>query len=385
MRRSDSPESTSPVRAVVCLHVPDSVFGAVRMGYGRLQARMAAAGHSLEILTPERFPWVSRPHPRVAVVLYPLAVAWYLWRRRSAYDIALFHSYAGWVFHLAKGRTRTMTVFHGIETLQFQALDADHRAQGRRLSWRFRVTHGWLMDRWLAWSSRRSDWVTCLNSEEQRFLLDRGWATESRLSLLRHGVPDGFFVDDRVYAPQATRILFVSQWVERKGLRFLVSAFTELARRRPDVQLWCVGTRNGDERVLADFPEDVRSRVTNVPTITQDEVTGWYQRADLFVHTAINEAYGRAIAEAMAGGLPIVCTPVGVARELLRDGESVLTVPIGEPEAVVAAIERLADDQALRTRLGRGARAAAATLRASSRDNQMFELIVATARRRSDR
>ena len=355
------------------------------MGYGRLQARMAAVGHSLEILTPERFPWVSRPHPRVAVVLYPIAVAWYLWCRRDAYDIALFHSYAGWVFHLAKRRMRTVTVFHGIETLQFQALDADHRAQGRRLSWRFRVTHGWLMDRWLAWSCRRSDWVTCLNSEEQRFLLDRGWAAEARLSLLRHGVPDAFFVADRTYAPQATRILFVSQWVERKGLRFVVSAFTQLARRRPDLQLWCVGTRNGDDQVLAAFPEDVRSRVTNVPTITQDELAEWYQRADLFLHTAINEAYGRAIAEAMAGGLPIVCTPVGVARDLLRDGESMRMVPIGDHEAIVAAIEALADDQDLRARLGRAARAAASTLGASSRDNQVVELIVATARRRSDR
>jgi glycosyltransferase involved in cell wall biosynthesis len=103
------------------------------------------------------------------------------------------------------------------------------------------------------------------------------------------------------------------------------------------------------------------------------------READLFLHLATSEAYGRAIAEAMAGALPIICTPVGVARDLLRDGESVLTVPLTDAAAAGRAILRLAGDPVLRERLGRGAQAAAATLRAADRDAAMADVIVTLA------
>ncbi len=61
--------------------------------------------------------------------------------------------------------------------------------------------------------------------------------------------------------------------------------------------------------------------------------------------------------DALATGAPIVTADTAAARELLRDGESALLVPPADPEALAAAVVRLAADEELRTSLGRNGRA----------------------------
>ena len=64
----------------------------------------------------------------------------------------------------------------------------------------------------------------------------------------------------------------------------------------------------------------------------------------------------------MHQGRPVIATDaVGAVRGgLVRDGETGLVVPAGDPTALRVAIPRVLDDQPLRTRLGTAARAAVA-------------------------
>jgi glycosyltransferase involved in cell wall biosynthesis len=62
--------------------------------------------------------------------------------------------------------------------------------------------------------------------------------------------------------------------------------------------------------------------------------------------------------QAMAAGRPVVTADTPAVRELLEDGRSALLVPAGDPDALAAALARLAADGALRERLGAAARAA---------------------------
>jgi len=345
------------------------------MGYGRLAELAAAEGDTLDVVTPERFPITSRLPARVHVLFLPLAAAFWLWRRRTQYQVALFHSYAGWVFNLLPRRPPTVTSFHGVEPLEFVELEREHRAQRKRLSLRYRLVHGWMMRKVLRASCRRSARVLCLNTEEREYLLGHGWTTPDRLLIVHHGVPPFFFVDDRVYAPRATRLLFVSQWIPRKGIRYLAQAFTTLARAHPDLQLVCCGTLVSEEGVTHDFPEDVRSRVIVRPTLTQRDLAGDNRDADIFVHVALNEAFGNAIAEAMASALPIVATRVGVALDVLENDRGVLFVPKYDASAIVTAVERLLDDAALRRSLGCTARLAAERLQAVDRDTIVLDVL----------
>jgi glycosyltransferase involved in cell wall biosynthesis len=80
-------------------------------------------------------------------------------------------------------------------------------------------------------------------------------------------------------------------------------------------------------------------------------------RAEVFVLPSRYEGFPNGLVEAMALGLPCVATrcPTG-PEEILTDGADGLLVPVEDPGALAAAIERLLGDPALRERLGRAAR-----------------------------
>ncbi|MBW8727282.1 MAG: glycosyltransferase family 4 protein [Inquilinus limosus] len=83
--------------------------------------------------------------------------------------------------------------------------------------------------------------------------------------------------------------------------------------------------------------------------------------ADLFVWPAINEAFGMALLEAQAAGLPAVAGAAGGegggVAEILRQGETGLLVPPGDAVAFAAAVATLLVDPARRRAMGEAARA----------------------------
>jgi len=75
-----------------------------------------------------------------------------------------------------------------------------------------------------------------------------------------------------------------------------------------------------------------------------------YASVDVFLLPSLYEGYGMVLAEAMARGLPIVCTTGGAAAETAPDAAAI-KVPPGDQSALTAAIRRLLDEPALRRRL----------------------------------
>jgi colanic acid/amylovoran biosynthesis glycosyltransferase len=60
--------------------------------------------------------------------------------------------------------------------------------------------------------------------------------------------------------------------------------------------------------------------------------------------------------EAMSSGVPVVASAISGIPELVEDGIGGLLVPPGDAAAIRDALRRLADDPALRARLGAAAR-----------------------------
>ena len=81
-----------------------------------------------------------------------------------------------------------------------------------------------------------------------------------------------------------------------------------------------------------------------------------YDACDMFVWPAINEAYGMALLEAQAAGLPLVAGDEGGVRDVVRDGITGLLVDSSKPEIFAAAVRRLLDDATQRKRFGSRAR-----------------------------
>ena len=92
----------------------------------------------------------------------------------------------------------------------------------------------------------------------------------------------------------------------------------------------------------------------------RDDVGAELSALDVLVHASTTpEPFGQVIVEGMAAGLPVIAAAAGGPLEIIRDGEDGLLTPPGDVDALASALRRLADDPALRQRLGEAARAAA--------------------------
>jgi rhamnosyl/mannosyltransferase len=104
--------------------------------------------------------------------------------------------------------------------------------------------------------------------------------------------------------------------------------------------------------------------VTFLAPQSDAELAAWYHAADVFVLPSVarSEAFGLVQIEAQAAGTPVVSTRLttGVPYANL-DGETGLTVAVGDQRELAAAIRRLLEDDELRVRLGQQAKRRATT------------------------
>ena len=345
------------MRAAVVIHTPRSPHSAIVIGYQSLARTLAARGHALEILGPADL-GADRVSARLLPLVLPLLARQRLRQRRDL-DVVIFHSYAGWMCTRA---VRSVVDFHGFEPLYYEAHAAEARRAGRPLSRRYAFMYGTVVPWMLRRSCRRAALVTCLNSVERDALIARGYAPASRVWLRHFGAPS-HYPAPHLYRDRATVIVAVMQWLETKGTRYLVDAFATLARRHPDLRLRVAGALRSEDAVRADFPADVRARVAVQPVFNRGDQAAILGAGDIFLHTSIYEGIGLAILEAMSSGIPVVTTRTGVAIDYLEDGREGVIVPVGDPAAVVAAIEPLLDNRDRRAAIGTAGRRRAEAIR----------------------
>ncbi len=333
--------------------------------YTVLAKELMRQGHQVAIVTPQDFPWARRTAGRWTPLVYPSVVARWVRRHAAECDLAVFHSYAGWraVSSAAARKVATVIAFHGLEPMYHEEIVKEHAPIGG-VSWRYRFLQERLMPMFLQRACKAATAITCLNTAERDWLIQSGWASSHHIAVVSHGVGPTFFVTERRTRPVRT-LLFVGQWLGMKGVTSLRDAFEILAARHPELRLTCAGTLAGEGDVLSAFSESVRSRVTVLPRVDQPALAAVYRDADAFVFPSSYEGFGLAIVEAMASHLPIVVTPVGVAADALKDGDSALFVPRRDPHAIVRAVERIIEHDAVRSRIADGAAVAARQYRES--------------------
>ena len=168
-------------------------------------------------------------------------------------------------------------------------------------------------------------------------------------------------------APRATgtgspvQLLAVGAVVPRKAYDLLVRALSPLADR--DWRLTIAGPADRSAEALAALRAALLEgglghRVTLLGAVDQQRLAELYAKADIFVMSSLYEGYGMVLGEAMARGLPIVCTTGGAAAETAPD-TAAIKVPPGDQAALTAAIGRLIDEPDLRARMADAAWAAA--------------------------
>ena len=96
-------------------------------------------------------------------------------------------------------------------------------------------------------------------------------------------------------------------------------------------------------------------RVAFLGQVAEMDLMAAFYAADLFVLPSTNraETWGAVQIEAMACGLPVVCTELGTGTSYVnQDGVTGIVVPPRDPDALAGAVCRLLADKALRRQMG---------------------------------
>jgi teichuronic acid biosynthesis glycosyltransferase TuaC len=155
------------------------------------------------------------------------------------------------------------------------------------------------------------------------------------------------------------RLVTVGHLVARKRHSDVLRALWLLRDSHPDVRWVVVG--DGPERApLGRLARELglADRVELRGQLTPEQALEAAWDASLFVLPSIDEAFGVAYIEAMAGGVPAIgCIGEAGPEEITAAGDGMRLVPPGDPEALAAELRALLDEPRWRRELGAAARA----------------------------
>jgi len=142
--------------------------------------------------------------------------------------------------------------------------------------------------------------------------------------------------------------------VKAQSYRLLAQALDELRDRT--WQLLIIGDGPARGEIEAAFGGFGAGRVVFGGMVSTADLAACYAASDLFVWPALREAYGLAMLEAQAAGLPVVAGREGGVPEVVRDGESGILTSPRDPTALSRAVGLLLDQPERRRFMSQAAR-----------------------------
>lgn len=164
---------------------------------------------------------------------------------------------------------------------------------------------------------------------------------------LKEGLPEPFAGERR------KEIVNFCRLNRQKNIPLLIGAFGRLLKEHPDYTLRIYGRGEEKEALIA----RTKSEGLENSVIFEDFAPDVHERirdAAMYVCSSDFEGLSNSMLEAMAIGLPCVCTDCagGGARMMIRHGENGLLTPIGDETALYEAMKKFVDDPAYAARLG---------------------------------
>jgi glycosyltransferase involved in cell wall biosynthesis len=153
----------------------------------------------------------------------------------------------------------------------------------------------------------------------------------------------------------------VGRLVWEKGYREILFASRALRHRFPNLHFVIIGPSDDDKSdglTTADRLAAMRDGNVTFAGM-RDDVDECYTAFDLYALASYREGFPRSAMEAAAMGLPVVATDIRGCRQVVDDGSNGFLVAVKDGPALAGAIEKLAADADLRTRMGDAGRAKA--------------------------
>jgi phosphatidylinositol alpha-mannosyltransferase len=153
---------------------------------------------------------------------------------------------------------------------------------------------------------------------------------------------------------------FVGRYTERrKGFPVLLDAFVRLARERPGLRLLVAG-KGDPEEALEEYGKiepEIAERIVFLGMVPEQEKARMLRSIDIYVAPNTGgESFGMILTEAMAAGAPVVASDLDAFRRVLDGGRAGELFPVGDGQALAAALSSLLDAPLERAGLAERAR-----------------------------
>lgn len=201
--------------------------------------------------------------------------------------------------------------------------------------------------------------VHCVSAAIKSEAEGYGLAPEKAM-IIRPAVDPGYFFPaaDKRTSGNVLNILSVGNlhWV--KGYEYALLAIRKVIEMGTSVQYQIIGDGEAYQNLLFTIHDlGLQKEVCLLGKLSPEQVREKMQSADIFLLSSLSEGISNAVLEAMSCGLPVVTTDCGGMREAVSDGVEGFVVPVRDSNAMADSILKLAEDQALRDRMGFSARA----------------------------
>ncbi len=246
----------------------------------------------------------------------------------------------------AKGYGQVTIVDHG----------SLHQRTERRLMEEEGRLHGLSLDSSLApeWIIEKEDLefhaadrVMVLSDAASRSLVEEGIGA-GKIFVNPCGVDLSRFTPPEKKADDVFRIIYCGNISPRKGVHYLLQAFSELNLDHAEMCLIGSAPTPSFSRLLARHQS---GNVRFLGTFPHNELRQVYARGSVFVLPSLADGFGMVVPQAMACGLPVIVTENVGAADIVADGVDGYVVPIRDVAALKDKIRYLYENPAARQRM----------------------------------
>lgn len=200
------------------------------------------------------------------------------------------------------------------------------------------------------WVFGLADVVVVIGPNARRFVAEELRVPADRVEIVINGVPPATEPRRRRQPGAVQRVLFLGNLSDRKGVQDLLPALAQPGFDRSKLEVTLAG--GNTERYEAQARElGVLDMVKFAGWCDQARTSKLLAETDVLILPSYDEVLPLVILEALANGVPVICTPVGEVPSLLTDGVDALYVRPGDPAGIARTLQRLLGDEQLRKSL----------------------------------